>query len=94
MKIQKESVESPVLTLGDLTQGDLFEKGCAKPMATYLVIKPDTSSRRFVCEVIKPSEDEEYAIVVDLGRSIVKAMPFKTAVTLLETQGLTVREVS
>ncbi len=92
MKIQKEPIEGSILTLGDLNQGELFEKDCNNPAATYMVVKAD-NSRNFSCEVIAGTD--QHMIVVDLGLAIVKAMPKKMAVTPLEThEGLTVREVS
>ena len=84
--------DDAALTLGDLKKGDLFEKDCNNPCTTYIVVDPD-QSRNFCCEVIQAAD--KHRIVVDLKNSIVKALPSKTKVLLLEqTEGLGVREKS
>lgn len=90
MKIFKE-IEDNEIRLSDLDIGDLFEKDCANPCTTYMVAVPD-NSRNFVCEVIKDAD--KHTIVVDFKNAVIKALPNKTLVTPLETEGLTVNEKS
>ena len=90
MNVYKTDDEGFVL--GDLVKGDLFEKDCNNPCTYYMVAEGD-GSRNFCCEVIKDAD--KHRIVVDLKNSIVKALPSKTKVLLLEqTEGLGVREKS
>ena len=79
------------VNLGNLSKGDLFEKDCNNPCTTYMVASPD-GSRNFCCEVIKDAD--KHTIVVDLRNAVIKALPSKTLVIPLETDGLTVRETA
>lgn len=83
--VYKEVAETEV-SVGALRIGDLFEKDCTNPCATYMKVN---CSKVLTCK----SFSMPHCIVVDLARAEVKALPSKTLVIPLETDGLTVREI-
>lgn len=85
MKIFKE-IEDIGIRLDALDFGDLFEKDCSNPCATYMV----ASKTGF--QIIGRGDDG--VLVVDLKNALVRYLPAKTKVIPLETEGLTVNEKS
>ncbi len=84
--VYKETAETE-FTLGSLRTGDLFEKDCNNPCATYMKANCSKIITREFGSLGMP-----HCIVVDLTRAEVKVMPSKTLVVPLENDGLTVRE--